>query len=461
MERRDGRLWSPLSGPKRLGLRPGHPFVFRLPVDADVAETVRVDRLPDGLCLQGPSAVIAGTTAALGTHRVTVRGHDDDGAWTDAFEIVVGETICLTPPLGWNSWNVFGADVTEDHIRAAATALVESGLAARGWSTVNIDDGWQGARDRRGRLRANEKFPDLGRLCDDLHDLGLRVGIYSSPGPTTCAGFTGSAGFEEEDARSFGDWGFDYLKYDWCSTGPIDHSTPLDVLAEPYARMRAALDRVPRDIVYHVCQYGYGRVWEWARDRVGANAWRTTGDIDDSWASVERIGFGQAEMASFAGPGGWNDPDMLVLGAVGGAWGRPIRQTGLTPDEQRSHYVLWVLLAAPLLLGCDLTLLDAVTLELVGDRELLDVHQDPLGQAASPVRVDGGVEVWRRPLADGSVALGAFNRGGSPVSVGFEWRSIGLRPSRVRDLLASEWLDTPGGWQADLPAHGCAVVRAW
>jgi alpha-galactosidase len=434
--------------------------VHLLPI-ADRDAAIRVAGLPAGLTFDAATRVIAGRTQQEGRHEVTVAGDGSAGTWRDTIELVVGAAICLTPPLGWNSWNVFGAAVTEEDVRRAARALIESGLAARGWSTINIDDGWQGGRDRRGRLHPNDKFRDLTQLCADLHALGLRVGIYSSPGPATCAGFAGSAGHEAEDAASFATWGFDYLKYDWCSAGPIDDTTALDDLIAPYERMRAALDSVDRDIVYHVCQYGFGSVWEWAGTRSGANAWRTTGDIEDTWGSVERIGFGQAGLAQFAGPGGWNDPDMLVVGSVGGAWNRPIRPTRLTPDEQRTHVGLWMLLAAPLLLGCDVSLLDPSTIELVGNAELLSVHQDPLGRQAERIRTEGPIEVWRKPLADGSSALGVFNRAGSAIEAAIEWGDLGVTATTVRDLWAHGFVEAGAGWQAVIPPHGSALLRIW
>jgi alpha-galactosidase len=450
----------PLAGPKRIGLRPGRPFVHRLPAE-DAQPIVAVEGLPPGLSVDSPGRVISGSTTSQGSHTVGVSGEGGMGPWTDTIELVVGDEICLSPPLGWNSWNVHGAAVTEDDIRRAALALIDSGLAACGWSTVNIDDGWQGVRDRRGRLQPNDKFRDPAALCADLHDLGLRVGIYSSPGPTTCAGFAGSAGHEDADARTFAEWGFDYLKYDWCSAGPIDDAMPVEGLAAPYARMRDALDRVDRDIVYHVCQYGYGKVWEWARDRVGANAWRTTGDIEDSWESVAGIGFGQARLAGFAGPGGWNDPDMLVVGALGGAWGRPIGPSRLTLDEQRTHVGLWAVLAAPLLLGCDLAALDGPTLELVTNRDVLAVHQDPLGRQAERLRSDGEVEIWRKSLADGSSTIAVFNRSASAAVAAIEWRDLGLQPSAIRDLWARRQLEASVVWEQGLVAHGSALLRVW
>ena len=386
-------------------------------------------------------------------------GRSDAGPWTETITLVVGDEICLTPPLGWNSWNVHGPTVTEDDVRRAATTLVDSGLADLGWTQVNIDDGWQGGRDRRGRLHPNEKFGDLPVLAADLHAAGLRIGIYSSPGPTTCAGFAGSLDHESEDAETFASWGIDYLKYDWCSAAPHTGDLPVDELAAPFARMRHALDRVDRDIVYHICDYGWGDIWTWAGGRVGANAWRTTGDIEDTWESVDRIGFGQAGLETYAGPGGWNDPDMLVLGRVGGAWSRPVRHSSLTEDEERTQVGLWVLLAAPLLLGCDLAGLDASEAAMIANPEILAIHQDQRGRQAHRAHVDGSVETWCKDLADGSMAIGVFNRGDTPVASGLAWSDIGLGiPVLVRDLWGQVDLEAGSGWQAMLPPHGSAML---
>jgi alpha-galactosidase len=448
-----------IAGPRRIGLRPGRLLVQRIGVPTGRDGDVHVSGLPPGLTFDRATGAIRGSTRAVGWHRIAVDGEDAGGRWRDQLELVVGDDICLTPPMGWNSWNAFGIAIDEAEVRRQALALLDTGLADVGWTTVNVDDGWQGERDRRGRLQPNAKFGDLGRLCDDLHALGLRVGIYSSPGPTTCGGMPGSAGHEAEDARAFADWGFDYLKYDWCSAGPLDDGTPVEVIAAPYARMRDALDRVGRDIIYHVCEYGFGAVWSWARERVGANAWRTTGDIEDDWESVDRIGFGQADLARFAGPGGWNDPDMLVVGRVGGGWYQPIHDTHLTPDEQRSHLGLWALLAAPLLLGCDITTLDSATLEMLGNREALAINQDPLGRQARRIASFGTTEVWRKDLADGSAAIGMFDRG-QGGTIGFAWRELHLaRPTAVRDIWSRRHLDADDGLQVWLPPHGSILLR--
>ncbi len=452
---------SPIGGPRRVGLRPGRPFIHRIGgfTAADL-RGVRIAGLPPGLRIDPQSGSIVGRTQVRGEHRVEIAGEDADGPWTETITLVVGDDISLTPPLGWNSWNVFGPTVSEADVRRAATVLLDSGLADLGWTCVNIDDGWQGDRDRRGRLHPNEKFGDLADLAAHLHAAGLKIGIYSSPGPTTCAGFAGSQGHETEDAASFAAWGIDYLKYDWCSMGPHGAALPIKELVAPFARMRSALDRVDRDIIYHICEYGWSEVWTWARALAGANAWRTSGDIEDTWESVDRIGFGQAGMEPYAGPGGWNDPDMLVLGRVGGAWSQPVHDTRLTADEQRSHLGLWVLLSAPLLLGCDLASLGPGVMGMISNPEILAVHQDGLGRQARRMRVDGSLETWFRDLADGSVAVGVFNRGESPRQASIEWQELGLsRPLAVRNLWERTSVDQPDGWQALLPRHGSALLR--
>ncbi len=243
-------------------------------------------------------------------------------------------------------------------------SFVNEGLRDHGWTYINIDDGWnmhkdaEPKRDSLGRILPNEKFPDMKALGDAIHSLGLKMGIYSSPGPYTCGQYTGSYQFEQKDAHSYASWGVDYLKYDWCSYDQIARDTSLAERQKPYLVMKEALNQVNRDIVYSLCQYGMSKVWRWGAE-VGGNLWRTTGDITDTWESLKEIGFSQIENQPFAGPGHWNDPDMLVVGWVG--WGPNLHPTKLTPDEQYTHISLWCLLSAPLLLGCDLQQLDPFT----------------------------------------------------------------------------------------------------
>ncbi len=308
--------------------------------------------------------------------------------------------LALTPPMGWNSWNCWADAVSDAKVRAAADAMVASGLAAHGFQYVNIDDCWEAPRDAKGEIRGNERFPDMKALADYVHGKGLKLGIYSSPGPKTCAGFPGTWQHEQQDADTYAKWGVDYLKYDWCSCASLVSDTSRDSLAKPYRVMRAALDRTNRDIFFSFCQYGMGDVWKWGAE-TGGNCWRTTGDIVDNWRSMSTIGFGQAGHEVYAGPGHWNDPDMLVVGKVG--WGPSLHNTGLKPNEQVTHITLWSLLAAPLLIGCDMTQMDDFTRALLTNSEVLAVDQDPLGKQAWPIKREYPAEVWVRPLADGTL----------------------------------------------------------
>jgi alpha-galactosidase len=376
--------------------------------------------------------------------------------------------------MGWNSWNCFGGAVTADKVEAAADAMVKSGLADHGWTNINIDDFWEVHRDSKdptlqgpqrdpdGRVLANPRFPDMAGLVSYIHRLGLRAGLYSSPGPWTCGGCVGSHQHEEQDARRYAEWGFDYLKYDWCSYKTIAKDKNLETLKAPYLVMRDALRRQKRDIVYSLCQYGNGDVWEWGAS-VGGQLWRTTGDITDTWPSMATIGFGQVGHEAFAGPGHWNDPDMLVVGHVG--WGKNLHPSRLSPDEQYTHLSLWALLAAPLLIGADMTQLDDFTLNLLTNDEVIELDQDPLGKQAGRVSKTGGpsgeLEVWARPLEDGARAVGLFNRGYLPARVSVTWSELGLAgPRRVRDLWRQADLGTfSDEFGAQVPAHGVVLIR--
>ena len=337
--------------------------------------------------------------------------------------------------------------------------MVKSGLAAHGYQYINIDDTWEAGRSASGEIQTNQKFGDMRALSDYVHSKGLKLGIYSSPGPKTCGGYEGSYGHELQDADTYARWGIDYLKYDWCSYGGIaggDNS--LEALQKPYRVMSAALDSSRRDIVFSLCQYGMGRVWEWGAE-VGGNCWRTTGDINDSWGSLQGIGFNQDGHERHAGPGHWNDPDMLVVGRLG--WGPNIHSTHLKPNEQLTHITLWCLLSAPLLTGCDLSQLDPWTVSLLTNDEVLDVNQDPLGRPAGRRSQQGLLEVWARPLWDGTTAVGLFNRGPEQATVTAKWSDLGLKGRLpVRDLWRQKDLGSfDASFAAVVPAHGAVLVR--
>jgi len=459
-----------INGPKVFGVRPGSPIDFSIPATGARPITYAADQLPQGLSLDAERGRITGAIQKRGEYVVKLSARNELGESTRRFTIVVGDRIALTPPLGWNSWNCFGSDVDDSKIRAAADAMVATGLADYGWTYINIDDCWMvrpdakdpllggTPRDANGMIRSNGRFPDMSSLGSYVHGKGLKLGIYSSPGPLTCAGFTGSYGFETQDARQFAAWGVDYLKYDWCSYGDVAKDLSRPELRKPYSTMRSALDGVKRDIVYSLCQYGMGDVWEWGAE-VGGNSWRTTGDITDTWESMSGIGFGQAGIEKFAGPGHWNDPDMLVVGWVG--WGSQLRPTRLKPYEQITHITLWSLLASPLLIGCDLTRLDEFTTKLLTNDEVLEVNQDPLGRQARRASKDSTLEVWARELEDGSLAVGLFNRGESAAKVTARWEDLGLNGRRtVRDLWRQKDLGTVSTeLTATVARHGAVFVK--
>jgi alpha-galactosidase len=348
--------------------------------------------------------------------------------------------------MGWNSWNHFACKVTAADVRAAADAIASNGMKDAGYQYVNIDDCWQGARDAQGRIQPNERFGDMKALADYVHGKGLKIGIYSSPGPKTCGGYEGSYQHEELDALQYAAWGFDYLKYDWCSAADVYQQSQMP---EVYKRMHDALARSGRRIVFSLCQYGLERVWRWGAS-VGGNLWRTTDDISDSYDRMSVIGFAQNGLESYAGPGHWNDPDMLEVG-----------NGGMNHDEYVTHMSLWVLLAAPLLAGNDLSKMTPQTLSILANHEVIGVDQDAKGVQGRGVAQEGPLEVWAKPLSDGSVAVGLFNRGeaANPVTVMF--KDIGLSGSRkVRDLWNHKDLGSfSGSYTQQVPKHGAALIK--
>ena len=448
-----------IHGPRVTGATPGRPFLFRIPATGTPPLKFAAKNLPAGLTLDATTGIITGSLQKDGTNVAEITVTGPNGKARRKLAIVGGKgKIAQTPPLGWNSWNVWGTAVDDARVRAAADAFESTGLAAHGFTYINIDDGWEANRTPDGVIQANGKFPSMLALSDYLHNKGLKFGIYSSPGPKTCGDYTGSYQHEAQDAKTYAAWGVDYLKYDWCSYGEIDKSPTLDGMKKPYAVMQKALADAPRDILYSLCQYGMGNVWTWGSE-VGGNAWRTTGDITDSWGSMSGIGFGQNGKESGAAPGHWNDPDMLVVGYVG--WGPNVHPTGLRPHEQMTHITLWSLLAAPMLLGCDLTRLDTFTRALLLNDEVLDINQDPLGKQARRIARRGMTEIWSRPLFDGTLAVGLFNRGPLRTGAILNWPDLGLRgPQPVRDLWQRKDLGRlRDSLTLEIPAHGALLLK--
>jgi alpha-galactosidase len=507
-----------INGAQVFGVRPGSPFLFQIAATGERPMEFSADGLPDGLSLDSATGRISGVLPNPGEHTATLRAVNSLGMAERPLRIVVGEQIALTPPMGWNSWNAWGLQVTQDKVRAAAHALAATGLRDHGWSYVNIDDGWQGIRGGPfNAIQPNTKFPDIKALSDEIHALGLKLGIYSSPARATFGRHIGSSAdtasgsyhwieagdynefyqydipesrsrfdgytwlkplaershkrerkkftsakrsfgqfsFVTQDVRQWVEWGVDYLKYDWV---------PIDL---PHAaEMNAALRRSGRDFVYSISNNARLDV---ATELVKlANSWRTTVDIKDTWESVCDIGFGRDEWAPFNGPGHYSDADMLVLGWFLGplppppdaSTNRP-GPTRLTSAEQYAHMSLWCLLSGPLLIGCDLEKLDPFTLNLLTNDEVLDVNQDALCKQATRVAHAGSSDVYAKPLADGSWAVGLFNRGDRPTIVRAKWTDVGLSGKhRVRDLWRQQDVGVfEQGFEADIAPHGVMLVR--
>lgn len=448
------------NGPAVLGARPGHPIYFRLPFSGIRPMKFRASRLPKGLKLDRESGVVTGCVEKAGEYAVTWKASNKAGCGKGKMVLKIGDDIALTPPMGWNSWNCWGLEVSQEKVVSSAQALITSGLADYGYSYINIDDAWQAAeRSADGTLLPGDRFPDIAALGEWLHTKGLKLGIYSSPGNLTCGKYLGSLGHEQKDADTWNAWGVDYLKYDLCGYRDLLKEMPTvgkEEHMKPYLVMKEALLRQPRDICYSICQYGHADVWTWGEE-AGGNLWRTTGDLWDKWDRVVRIGFvKQRPAVSYSRPGHWNDPDMLVVGMVG--WGEGLRDTRLTADEQYSHISQWALLAAPLMIGGDLSRVDEFTLNLLCNNEVIAVDQDPLGKQACLLWEDESLQVWGRPLQDGSYAAGIFNMGERDMEIDVPeiLAKAGYQGVRsCRDLWRQK--DCPN--QVRIPYHGVVLVK--
>lgn len=361
--------------------------------------------------------------------------------------------LVRTPPMGWNSWNHYHDNFDDATIRATADAMVSSGMAAAGYKFIIVDEGWSSSRDANGNIIGNARFPDMKVLADYVHSKGLKIGIYSSPGPEVCGGYQGSYGHEEQDAMTFADWGYDYLKYDWCSARRIYQSTPAD-LQGAYQKMAQAIAKTGRPMVFSLCEYGWGDVWKWGA-KSGGNLWRTTGDISDSWESMSQIGFAQLDITHYPSPGHWNDPDMLEIG-----------NGGMTADEYRTHMSLWALLRAPLIAGNDLRTMTDETKAILMNAEVIAIDQDPAVLPVQRTPPQGTSEVLVRPLTNEAVAVGLFNRGSLPAQISFRWDTLRLnvglggKSIEARDLWKHEAIPVSGdSYTATVPPHGVVLVR--
>jgi hypothetical protein len=444
------------------GARPGVPFLYAITATGNQPMQYAAKGLPKGLKLDPGTGLISGSAAERGMFPVTLTATNALSSHTKVVHIIIGDNICLTPPLGWNSWNCWGLSVSDAKVKSSADAMVNSGLARHGWTYMNIDDGWEAeARNAKtGEIVPNDKFPNMKGLSDYLHARGLKMGIYSSPGTKTCGGYLGTYQHEEQDAQSWAKWGVDYIKYDWCSYELIAPKPTLAELKKPYEVMRAALNTTSRDIVYSLCQYGMGDVWEWG-DQVGGNLWRTTGDIVDTWESLSGIGFNQTKCGPHARPGHWNDPDMMIVGKVG--WGESLHPTRLTPSEQYTHVSLWAMLSAPMLIGCDLSKIDEFTYNLLANDEVIAIDQDALGKQATQVIKKDDYQIWVKELSDGSRAVGIFNTGDKDRVISVNWADLGLKGfKKVRDVWRQKDVKKFGkAYAPEVFSHGVMLVRVY
>ena len=381
------------------------------------------------------------------------------GCWLGAR----AQTVASTPPMGWNSWNYFAGKVTDKDIRDTADLLVSTGMRDAGYVYVNIDDTWEGERDGQGRIQANSKFPDMKALADYVHSKGLKLGIYSSPGAKTCARYEGSLGHEEQDAQTYADWGIDYLKYDLCSfrtvmqeQAPNDLAAQNKLMRDAYEKMHRAIVKTGRPMVYSLCQYGWDSVWDWGPS-VGANLWRTTGDISANFDRMSLIGREQAGLSRFAAPGHWNDPDMLEVG-----------NGKLTHDENVTHMTMWAMLAAPLIAGNNLTEMKPDVAAILMNKQVVAIDQDELGKQGDRVWAEGPVEIWTKPLKHGTndgstMAVAIFNFGDSPsevLGIGSHLKEMGFGgQATARDVWAGkDWGTIQDDWKTTVPRHGVILL---
>jgi alpha-galactosidase len=468
-----------INGPKVYGARPGHPFLYRIPCTGTRPIHFSAIGLPPSLKLDEASGIISGKSPdGPGEYSVTLEAANPMGLESRQFKIVVGDKLGLTPQMGWNGWYTLYERPTDSDIRRAADAMIASGMAEYGYQFVDIDDGWarkpassdatlgDPSRDSDGTILPNGRFPNMTGLTGYIHSLGLKAGIYSGPGPLTCAGLEASYGHEDSDAHQYSKWGFDLLKYDWCSYTTVAKGRSLPELQKPYIKMSSSLEKQERDIVLNMCQYGMGDVWKWGR-QVGGTSWRTTDDLGVAKGSTlpgfYSVGFANAALDAYAGPGGWNDPDYILIGTAGDANHSNLaaKPTPLKPEEQYSYMSMWSLMAAPLFFSGDMTKLDDFTLNILCNSEVIDIDQDSLGRQARVIRTTPREFVLAKPLDDGSIAIGLFNLSTEPETISMAWTDVERSGTlTIRDVWRHQNIGAfTNGFTSQVAAHDVALVR--
>ena len=463
-----------INGPLVYGCRPGHPFLYRIPCQGERPITFKIKGLPSELKLDPVSGIISGIVPKKGEYEISIRAKNSEGKDTRKLRIVAGDRLALTPPMGWNHWYAHYDRITDQMMREAADVMISSGMADVGYQFVNIDDCWMNAeknndplrvgplRNEQGNIIPNKHFPDMKGLTDYIHNKGLKAGIYTSPGPRTCGGFAGAWEHEEQDAQQFTNWGFDFLKYDWCSYGELaGEKVTLDGYQKPYRQMGKILKSKARDIVFNLCQYGMGDVWKWGGE-VDAHCWRTGGDLGFELDRIFDVALKNAEIGQYNKPGEWNDPDYIQIGWIGNANKMGIPElTPMPVNMQYAYMSLWCLLAAPLIYSGDMSKLDGLTLSILCNHEVIGVNQDPLGKCGSVLKHNADCFIMVKNLADGSKSVGLFNRGKSAVDVTAEWAELQITGKHaVRDL----WKQTDLGlydqkFTAQVPSQGVVMIK--
>jgi alpha-galactosidase len=451
-----------INGAMVIGIRPNTPFYYPVAATGDRPMSFMADGLPEGLVLDAVTGIINGIPARAGEYKVKLTVTNKFGKISRDLKISVGDKLALTPPMGFLSWNVIEGSISATVMREIADAFVNYGFRDVGYQYVIMDDCWEGGRDEGGNIFPDKlKFPD-GLKCvgDYLHEKGLKIGIYSSPGPTTCAGYPGSLDHEDLDVKTWTSWGIDYLKYDYCSVPP-------ERARELYILMGNLLEKSGRSILYSIGAGDIGA--EWGKV-AGAHLWRTAGDIRDQWflghqsGIIECFDRQQPKFTAYQHPGAWNDPDMLLAGIYGkGASANDLDAKGCNDTEYRSQMSLWAMLSAPLLISADVRNISRNALEILTNPEVIEVDQDPAGRLPWRLGAPAQQEVWVKDMEDGSKTVVLLNRSSEQKTINFRWEDLGLKTTQlVRDLWSRKDLgiikDT---YSATVPPHGVNMIRIY